>query len=273
MINFGDIQADFHVRLFNSDSVEEAEIYLIAEAHKDTACQALKGKVVSLIANRGPILLFVEGITSMKPLMTDKRTLKDMACIETTVKDENVEFYGWDMDDEELLQKGSRVCLLQTKADSLKEDIDKLSSSIQTVENGIRQRVPNFLDETFDPAPMFALAQDDLTNIMKNVELLTGMEKDKLALHKQLDLLHAEIIKEREILSNDFFPRRTEAMVKTIQKIYELKHPQKVILIAGLSHLKTLSINEGNPAYDLSPLYRELQRHKACILLPKMLPS
>lgn len=74
---------------------------------------------------------------------------------------------------------------------------------------------------------------------------------------------------EREADLSNAFPRRTKAMIETLQLVrtfWKEKGRTKAVFIAGENHVKN-SENITSFDYDLGPLYNELKDHKAVILI------
>jgi DnaJ domain len=280
----------YKILYFNIDSLDQADTLLFAENHSSKECEKLNGDFISSIARSHIVSVFVEGVNSMKELqfrfvegissLDDMITLKNLnerlksrTCIDSAIKDENLIFYGWDAIDEELSLANKKknsifICLL-----GIDEQKNETEDKIGVLTNAQKTIIPDY--PTFDLNTFCRLPEIDYETFLNNCNELICLKnnlkglKEKLA---QLEDQYLHATKQLEILVTQHFPKRTNAMTGTLQKIRNMSMEGvltgKAVFVAGLGHLETLEKDKDKIEYDLSPLYQELQHHKAAILIP-----
>lgn len=267
------VNENYLARYFNGSSVEETNIYLLAEEHESAACEGLHGKLISLLAEHLPVTVLVEGKTSMQEAMLSKSRMKELTYIDPSIHEDHLCFRGWDIDPSSLSEQKMILLDLMKQQTVLYRQFADLDATLKSSIANIKPIFPNYPDIPHEA--FFKLPKDTLASFMENMRKVHETTLAEKALGEQINEISEKISSTDKSLIEGNFPKRTAAMVATLQKINTMRQEGtlsgKVVLIAGKGHLQTLKKDEGNAAFDLSPLYEELKHHKASILTPKII--
>lgn len=256
---------------FNVSSLKDVSLYLVAEEHSDKTTHLMQAALINHLASQGPIIILHEGLPSGEVLGDDyKDHFLDMRHLDPCNKN-NITIIGWDASEDTIRSVGAPDHLLNQIEKNIVESGGKAIALFQEI-NSI---APGMLKNPLDSEPdfqIFMTIERPKYEIVKQliIELKTTNKaiEDGIQTHKKL--------KETPVKSNildQIFPERTEAMISVLHRIEDIKQDlgyqgAKVVLIAGIKHLKTDVEDKDKPEYDLSKLYLELSNHKAAILIP-----
>ncbi len=267
----------YKVIAFNIDSLDQADTILFAESHRSEECKKLNGDSMSSMAKNQILSVFLEGVRSMLELkFSDKKKLKRDLYIDASVPDENVTFYGCDKIDDELYQAERKKGSLTQHLIQLNDVIEQTNTVLVETENAQKVILPAY--PTIDYNLFLGLSDSDAASVLKNQKKIEDLTHLLVSLEQESDQISSELSQatiQLEALVIRHHPVRTKAMAETLQKIAQLRlegtFSSKAAFNVGKAHLVTLEKDKDKKECDLSPLYQELQHHKAAILIPKII--
>lgn len=254
---FRDVVRPFDTyRNFNVGNPLEANLLVVAELHNNRHCASIISDLINFCADRGPMILMTESLTAGEIL--DRDSIEEFFRSNgfRLENPQNIHVVGCDIDNELKLTIGTpehaKIQTQQWLATSLK------------LKQELAQKFKKIV--SIDPCQLiqivlFAKQMDDLNKDIRNLEKeLREMEANPYSEDKEEAL----------------FPLRTQAMTSALQQLPQLKEqlglsPDTLVLKnVGISHAKTVVEDQGNPNYDLTSYYIELEKkHQASILIPK----
>ncbi|KAF3361764.1 hypothetical protein PHSC3_001715 [Chlamydiales bacterium STE3] len=256
---------------FNVQSPEDASIYLVAEEHSDQESHIMQASLINYLASQGPVIVLHEGLESGEILGDEfKDGILNIRLLDPSYKN-NITVVGWDVSEELLRSIGTPEHAL----DQIAKNVLETESESRILSQKINEIAPGILKAHLDK------------NIKFNIFITLEAEKRKLLSElitewarvneividgmQKYNELKKNSIKEGAIKKT--FPQRTEAMISSLRQIDTIKKnlgfgDVKVVLIAGIKHLKTDKEDIDSPNHDLSNLYVELEKHKSVILIP-----
>ena len=135
--------------------------------------------------------------------------------------------------------------------------------------------------DPFDPGywkPFFDLEAPDRQTIVEYAQRRSALEMEKITAEKELIEAENEfgVAMDRlgELVDQQNL-NRTASMVTSLQQLRELreagKFTHKALFQAGSNHLPIFTERTDETGWDLTSLHRELELHRAVILVPKVL--
>lgn len=239
------ISANYTIKLFNVGSFEEATVWLLGETHDSSECRVLNGSLISKAADKAHSLtLFTECTPSMQ-IPENIASLKKHLFLHFDPE----HIYGWDAEANTTLDAASKHAV----------ECEMRSRTIEIQRKFIYEQLVEKTSITFEA--FMALSTSEVESLKDQTRALKeeSLHLNEIYIQAKSEALEAfkSLHKEVEAVADS----RTQAMVRTLEKIRELPL-QMSILVAGANHL------EGTE-FDLSSLYQELSNHKAAILIPK----
>lgn len=256
---------------FNISSPEDASIYLVAEEHSDQKSHTMQASLINYLASQGPVIVLHEGLEAGEILGDEfKDGILHIRYLNSSYKS-NIIFVGWDVSEEAIRSIGTPEHLLDRIAKNVLESESKSKELFQE----INEIAPGILKDRLDiniEFNIFTTLEEQKCKVVS--DLIIGLVKiNKIVIEgmQKYDELKENPIKEGAI--EETFPQRTKAMITSLSQIDTIKknlgiENAKVVVIAGIKHIKTDKEDIANPNYDLSSLYLELEKHKSIILIP-----
>jgi hypothetical protein len=270
----GDLLTRYDViKSYNIEKISEAQLLFLAENHISKDCQKLNGRLISaIIEKEGSVAIFLEGISSMKPLTIPKERLRELMCLDLKVNMDNVQVFGWDMDDNVLFQKKhahfQKIEDYNNSLPRVEKEISCLEKLMQNCLLELTSIIPEFdvnKFEEFGLTWMCKISNEDSPRFMQNFKNLMEFTK------KKLNLEYQTLCPTFNDFLRDNMLERTQNMTQTAQKIVQMQLegtlPNIAIFVAGVAHLKQLNLEVEECC--LEPFYKEISKHKSMILSPK----
>lgn len=272
---------DCNLLYFNVSSVEEADTLLYAEKHGDQdqisqKCRDIFSRVLAILSQYSKVRVYFEGETpdstaclqgyfKEKILSSDSNTM--------AIK-ENLEISGWDYIARELRDVYERCIALEMQEPTLIKMHDAINQEILQLGNLIESKLGNDLQPSL--SKFMELSDVDFQEIKDNSAKVLQLAQKKLEIQHffdDIDLLRKEL----DHLNAREFPKRTASMVEALQQLRVARQTQeftgKALFRSGKAHLQTLEKHQDKPEYDLTALYKELDNHRAVILIPKVIEN
>ncbi|MBS0651892.1 MAG: hypothetical protein JSR39_00010 [Verrucomicrobia bacterium] len=219
------------------------------------------GAISTIARENNNVIVFVEGTSKSGELLAEKGFLLQYLNIDPALADK-LHFYSWDLKNEE------GHCLFTNNIDDemerLEEALETLEETYEEVESQLEESFP----ELYDPKMLREYSPEERQELTYLLNVHGALVEKKLSLANQLK----ELVAKADQMDEATFPDRTMSMVSSLQNITPLKSQfagkTAVAFVSGASHL--CQEEAGGNNLDLSPLYHELENHKAMILLPKI---
>lgn len=249
------------VKSFNVVDIQDVDLFLFASQHENNAVNALIGAGISQIAqNNDNVVIYVEGISKSGELVVDKSFLLQYLNIDPAFH-HKVHFYSWDLKNE----AGHSLF-----TDNAEEEIDRLTDVLETLEDAydeVESQLEEFFPELWDPKIQRSYTPKEQQELNYLLKAHGALIENKLSVANKLK----EVTVNSKQIDAASFPYRTQSMISSLQDINLIKSQfagkTASVFVAGCSHLCP---EQGTGAYfDISPLYHELQNHRAMILSPK----
>jgi hypothetical protein len=276
-------------RQFNVQTLREADLFLMGEIHDNLQCTSDQSAFINFLARRGPVLLILEGYSSMEVLNDgDKSWMFEVESLNPTFRD-NIYAIGWDNQ-----KKVNKImAAIKKRYNELDEELDMDRSYVikKAAELLPKEMLPS-VEELSELSTQVSSNQEFFSAFMNKIVTIDSTYKQRLFPSTLTNLArvtewYEEVLKSHYILqiqkmeqeqsaTEQTFPIRTTAMNNTLMKIASfllnlgLKHA-KIVLIAGYSHLEVEDASK--VAFDLTSFYKQLNNHKAAILLPLEIKS
>lgn len=261
---------DYKLLYFNINFADQADTFLIAETQYPKDSVVLNGNTISLIAKYHFITIFVEGINSMNELALDKRRLKHLAALDRSLNDRRIEFYGWDSVHDDLIKLQIEVSSIEEKISVLENCLAENHINLNDLK-GLKKSILSDLKKL-----SFLKASKKVGYISTYKEQIKTLMDRQYSVLKGLSELYTSLSNayiELEEMIKKHFPDRRGSMILTLNKILSLRYSgefsQKAIFTATSVFLEESEKNEYNREFNLNPLYQELEKHRAVILIPK----
>ena len=278
------LDSNYTLLFFNVQSVEEADTELYAESHESQKCRALFAKRVAEAAQNGAVRIYVEGSPFEGKLKYSESFYKKVLQIDGLTHDANISLFGWDyMGTPEATQANNKAVEAEIALRALQQEKEFLVKEEVSTESLIASKMgiaPSSESSTEERekycAKIMNLNDSDRAYVLENFKKCNQLGDELANLQGKIE--GAE--EQRSICMNDLqdvierdFPLRTFAMRATLKKLRKLRksgeYTDKAIFQAGENHLNTSENNRNKPEYDLTPLYNELRKHRAVILIPR----
>jgi hypothetical protein len=229
----------YRTTFYNASALDQVDEFLLGESHFGKRSDPLNGTLISSIASKFPVILFLEGYACMQEILDESKIQKIMFrfCISQDVR-KNIRFIGWDA-----RRKMQKCNELHRQLCQSKDLIKRHERTLLSAKN-----------------PLLLM---DLAIREKVKEVLKELKLEQQKVQDLRVRLEAEMIKS--------FPFRTKNMVSSLQRIKELIPEQSpcerviAIWICGSSHLKE---SKKEKAFNLDSLRMELENHKAVLMIP-----
>jgi hypothetical protein len=271
-------------RQFNVQTLREADLFLMAEIHDNLQCTSDQSALINFLARRGPVLVVFEEWPSMEVLNEeDKNLVIEVKSLNPSLRN-NIYAIGWN--DMEQLEKMEAA--IDQRYNELDKELDMDRSYVmkKAAELLPKEMLPSVKElselstqvssnQEFFSAFMNKIVIRDSTykqrlvpSTLRNLVQITEWYEEVMKVYNNIQMQKTEL---EYSVQEQTFPIRTTAMNNTLMKIalflsnLGLKHT-KIVLIAGYSHLEVEDANK--VAFDLTSLYKQLNNHKAAILLP-----
>ncbi len=258
--------------------LKDVNCFLLGERHDLPSTMKLNGDLVREIGGDSP-MLFCEIIPSMMeaPLVERERNCQELG-ISTSIV-----MLGWDGSPETCELIGGHD--LDIVNDTVEENLAEIQKGIQVFLGSIQEILNS------NPENQFLVTRENIETILQGKPLveaylhLNGPNQSSSWLKKKIVKrigfmmeVYNRLCKNEKIFEKAIergikgsalqftFPERTQAMVATLEKIRTVT--------SKYFSLQAHCIYAENPAFliqefELSPLYTELEHHKAAILVPR----
>ncbi len=296
-------KADFDViGSFNVDKIENARFIFLGDDHCNKNCQRANAHLISFLAGKMPIAIFVEGIPSMEllqnPAMRKKHYMLDNLM-------SSVQFYGWDKDlskfaapkllDVWTLEIDGPKELCKDKVKVLNHSIRECLFILDSIASNNPELMPGYstnellkschsqTKETrfhlLDASKLAAFYQRLITQVDSSPfspDSLSDLKKKVNGIRFVLLLQNITSLvneRKREIIEATF-PERVQENIITVQKVDQLqregKLPLTAVFIEGAGHFREVPRRRRRPELcSLKSFYQEISKHKAIVLCPK----
>jgi hypothetical protein len=292
-------------RKFNIQGLKEANLFCMAEIHRNPQCASDQLTLIAFLASRGPVLVITEGWPSMKSgdtnIFLNLLAQNQIKSSLDPVFMDNIFVIGWDNQDDfkrlqvEIYRKYEQL--------DIRLEVDRNNVVRRAHEVLPKKMLPS--NEQLDELKKLNLSRSDMFSLYMSKIMGYGLNNilqqspEKLS-QRQIDLVTQYV--KVETISITYktqrgrqvnaaiiqtFPIRTKSMISTLQKLKRYLLDEgirnaKCVLCAGLSHLDSetspdlldpeMVVTE-RKARDLTSLYEELNNHRAAILLPSEILS
>jgi hypothetical protein len=252
-------------------------VYLLGEEHNTQEIKIINGLFISCVLNSVQendkrIVVLIEGSEMEK--IAGKELIKAMKShLFISDKRELVDFYGWDISEELLVEAGlphEDFQLVCKAADNTEKLLEITHREITTIENNSlfikinnSETMENFLFEELV----------EYQHLLEEEKYLTNNYSDLADQYSNLcKQIKKGVITEE---SKKMFPARTRSMISSLQKIQQWISEGKingpVFLVTGSGHLKTPKDKINTKEYELNSLYDELKKYNCIVMIPKIM--
>jgi hypothetical protein len=236
---------------YNVTQLDQADKYLLAEAHGGKKSNPTNGEFISFLASKYFVICFCESHECMEEIL-------DESVIQSIMKVKNIapevrngmKFFGWDarkeLEEAHKLQKQLFIACQLNEID--REGLNCIKKGLKGISEGDPFIASNLLNVWLD------FLEKKLPDLKENSAKIQTLQR-------QLD---------SEVTAT--FPKRTAKMVTSLQLADKITFPNpseiKKVWVCGLTHLMQMN---RHVELNLDPLYQALQEHKAVAMAPKLI--